>query len=307
MQIQAEKVRELARAVAQSATPGIDYGSCEVKLSDRPLVLYHANCADGFGAAWACWHAFGKEIEAVPVQYGEPPPDVSGRDVLCVDFSYPRDVLLRMKEQARSLRVIDHHKTAKEALAGLDFAVFDDDESGATLTWRTLMPEKEVPLLLCYVRDRDLWTWRLPHSKEVNAWLRCCVPCEFEAWSGAEYDLNRYFPRVCQIGYGALAQVDAYVKDMKRAARKVRLFGEEPYVVNAPEPNISEVLGAIAEEHPPFAVGYFQRSDGRWQYSLRSRGAFDVSEIAKRFGGGGHRNAAGFESAWSIDFLGSVS
>jgi hypothetical protein len=274
---------------------------------DRPIVLYHANCTDGFGAAWACWHAFGKEIEAVPCSYGEPPPEVAGRDVLCVDFSYPRDVLLRMRDQARSLRVIDHHKTAKEALAGLDFATFDDDESGATLTWRTLLPEKEVPLLLFYVRDRDLWAWRLPHSREVSAWLRCCVPCEFTAWDLARGMLSTDAERVVSLGEGAMAQVDACVKDMTRAARKLRIFGEEPYVVNAPGPYISEVLGALAEEHPPFAVGYFQRSDGRWQYSLRSRGAFDVSEIAKRYGGGGHRNAAGFDSAWSIDFLECVS
>ena len=35
-------------------------------------------------------------------------------------------------------------------------------------------------------------------------------------------------------------------------------------------------------------------SDGRFQYSLRSRGDFDVSELAKKHGGGGHKGAAGF-------------
>lgn len=45
----------------------------------------------------------------------------------------------------------------------------------------------------------------------------------------------------------------------------------------------------------PVALGWWQRFDGKFQFSLRSRGDIDVSEIAKKFGGGGHKNAAGFQ------------
>ncbi len=45
----------------------------------------------------------------------------------------------------------------------------------------------------------------------------------------------------------------------------------------------------------PFAASYFIRKDGKIQYSLRSIGNFDVSAVAKEHGGGGHKNAAGFE------------
>ena len=47
----------------------------------------------------------------------------------------------------------------------------------------------------------------------------------------------------------------------------------------------------------PFAACYFCRADGKRQWSLRSRGNFDVSEVARRFGGGGHNNAAGYTEA----------
>jgi phosphoesterase RecJ-like protein len=33
---------------------------------------------------------------------------------------------------------------------------------------------------------------------------------------------------------------------------------------------------------------------GRWRFSMRSKGEVDIGEVARRFGGGGHRNAAGF-------------
>lgn len=39
-----------------------------------------------------------------------------------------------------------------------------------------------------------------------------------------------------------------------------------------------------------------QQRDGRFKVSLRSRGAHDVSAVAQRFGGGGHRLAAGYTS-----------
>src|SRR5258708_37459253 len=82
------------------------------------LCIYHANCADGFGAAWAVRHAFGDGVEFHPGFYGEAPPDVAGRDVLLVDFSYKRPVLDEMAKAAHSILILDHHKTAAEDLIG---------------------------------------------------------------------------------------------------------------------------------------------------------------------------------------------
>lgn len=48
----------------------------------------------------------------------------------------------------------------------------------------------------------------------------------------------------------------------------------------------------------PFTACWFRRADGQIQYSLRSEDSrLDVSEVAKSLGGGGHRNAAGFQQA----------
>ena len=45
------------------------------------IVLYHAGCPDGFGAAWACWKKFGDNAEYMPVSHGSPPPNVEGKNV----------------------------------------------------------------------------------------------------------------------------------------------------------------------------------------------------------------------------------
>ena len=79
------------------------------------MCIYHGNCADGFGAAWVVRKALG-EIDFHGAKYQEPPPDVTGKDVVMVDFSYKRPVLLEMAEKANSILILDHHKTSAEDL-----------------------------------------------------------------------------------------------------------------------------------------------------------------------------------------------
>ncbi len=46
----------------------------------------------------------------------------------------------------------------------------------------------------------------------------------------------------------------------------------------------------------PFSISYYDRADGQRHWSLRSRPDFDVSVLARKHGGGGHKQAAGFET-----------
>src|SRR3990167_9339886 len=98
------------------------------------IVIYHSNCFDGFGAAWVLRGVY-PDATFIPATYGDAPPDVTGQDVVIVDFSYPRDVLLAMRQSSRSLVVADHHKTAQANCEGLDFCHFDMNRSGAGLAW----------------------------------------------------------------------------------------------------------------------------------------------------------------------------
>ena len=77
---------------------------------DISLCIYHGNCADGFGAAWVVRKALG-DIDFHAGKYQAPPPDVTDKDVVIVDFSYKRPVLLEMAAKANSILILDHHKT----------------------------------------------------------------------------------------------------------------------------------------------------------------------------------------------------
>ncbi len=260
----------------------------------KALVIFHASCVDGFAAAWAAWRKFGDEADYVPAHYGEPAPEVTGREVVIVDFSFPRAALLEMKEKAASLRVLDHHKSAAADLEGLDFCTFDMNRSGAGIAWDELVGG-ERPKLIDYVQDRDLWRFNLPRSREVSAWLSSWSRSDFHCWSLLAADLANDFPNCVAQGNAILrGVVDQYVDGLVSKGRPTEIGGHVVPCINTTHAQ-SELVGKLAES-ATFAAGWFQREDGKFIYSLRSRGDFDVSEIAKMYGGGGHAAAAGFQS-----------
>ncbi|MFQ5508640.1 MAG: DHHA1 domain-containing protein [Leptospirillia bacterium] len=255
------------------------------------LILYHDDCIDGFGAAWAAWTRLGDAAEYRPVTHGHPPPDVSGRDVTIVDFSYKRDVLLGMADAARSLEVVDHHKSARSDLAGLDFCIFDMGKSGAVLSWEHFNPDTPVPEILLYVQDKDLWTWKLPKAAEITAALRG-YPFEFSRWAAWADAWETARPALETEGDAIIRFQKQVVAGVINGAEEITVGGYK--VMAACTPILqSEVAGQLAEGRP-FGLAWFE-ANGKRYYSLRSReGGIDVADFAQRFGGGGHARAAGF-------------
>lgn len=268
----------------------------------KPLVLYHGGCYDGFTAAWVAYRALGK-IEALPVLYGQPAPDCAGREVYVLDFSYPRAILEAMHASAKKLVVIDHHKSAMKDLEGLSYCIFRDDASGARLTWEyfnlpAIEPYGPVtpPWLVTYTEDRDLWRHKLPYTREINAALRS-YEFSFKQWDAFHaIDMQIFLAKdFVAEGCAILRRERQIIDQHLRHVREIKLG---PYTFPAVNASVlfSEIAGEVAKGHP-FGACYFDRDDGKRQWSLRSdEDGVDVSEVAKHFGGGGHRHAAGFET-----------
>ncbi len=147
-------------------------------------ILYHGYCRDGFAAAWILKKKY-PDAEYIPVHHdGSPPPEgLEDKDVLIVDFAYDRPILLDLKEKTNSLIVLDHHADRAEEMEGLDFCVFDMEESGATLAWKYCFPQcpDMQPNLVRYARDRDLWRFELEDSKAINAAIMS-YPTDFDTY-----------------------------------------------------------------------------------------------------------------------------
>jgi len=148
------------------------------------------------------------------------------------------------------------------------------------------------PLLVKYVQDRDLWKWELPNSKAVDAFIRSQQKT-IEVWDALNYIINmKDLVRVVDNGTTILQREQQIVNKAKSSAAMKEIAGCRVPVVNTTE-MISEVGHALCEGRP-FAVMYqddLQRGKRVW--SFRSDGGVDVSEIAAKWGGGGHRAAAG--------------
>ncbi len=255
------------------------------------VVLYHAECMDGFGSAWALWKRFPK-ARFVPVKHGFPQPDgLDQQHVVMVDFSYRREAILAMADRVASLQILDHHITAQSALADLPFAYFDMDRSGAVLAWEWAHTQP-VPWLLQYVQDKDLWHWQLPHSREISAAL-ASYPFDFAAWENFQFETLKIE------GTGILRSENNLVDKLAKDAIMVSLAGHTVPAVHSPV-LASQIGERLAADHA-FGVIWHQK-EGRRYFSLRSKaGGISVSEIAARYGGGGHTHAAGFSVALTDD------
>jgi oligoribonuclease NrnB/cAMP/cGMP phosphodiesterase (DHH superfamily) len=259
---------------------------------NEPLCIYHAGCADGFCAAWIVAKAY-PGAELLSARYGDEPPDVTGRDVMVVDFSYHRDVMVDMQRKSGMLLVLDHHKSAQKHLAGLDFCAFHLDKCGAMLTWMHCFPNDPPPALVQYVQDRDLWRWKLDDSKAISASI-AVTPHEIQAWDNLYSRLRHDTKAVVAEGEAILAYQARQIEAAVRRSSRMDFAGHDVPVVNTT--SLMSEIGHELCDGEPFAVMWWV-DDGAMKVSLRSNypaeGAVDVSEIAAQLGGGGHPAAAG--------------
>jgi len=290
----------------------------------NPLVIYHGKCADGFSAAW-CFHHVQQYWEMTfdfhAGIYNDPPPDVTDRVVYLVDFSYKSAVVEEMAEVAKQIILIDHHKTAIEDLAGLISdgtiqAYTDLDRSGAVLAWDYLFNSHhtdagsvqethdrgspyyvEPPKLLRYVQDRDLWKFKLVHSREVNANV-FSYDYTFENWDKL---MKANESELLQMTVAGAAIERKHHKDIKELLDVCQRFmvigGYNVPTASLPYTLTSDAGHAMAESYADgaiFAACYWDTATHRI-FSLRSTdNGLDVSQVAFSYGGGGHKNAAGF-------------
>ncbi|MBI3603114.1 MAG: phosphoesterase [Nitrospirae bacterium] len=255
------------------------------------VVLYHADCTDGFGAAWALWKRV-PSARFIPVKHGMPPPDgLADRHVLIVDFSYERAALEAISHNAASVLVLDHHITAQQGLAGLPYVYFDQKKSGAILAWEWAH-EEPPPWLLQYVQDKDLWTWSLPSSREISAAL-ASYPQDFTVWDGLRQETLE------AEGRAILRYENELVGKIAAASVLVSFHGKTvPAVYSA---TLTSQVGERLSKGHPFCIIWHDR-DGRRYYSLRSTAdGADVAAIAIAHGGGGHTHAAGFSVPLALD------
>lgn len=268
----------------------------KLKITKDILVLYHGNCTDGFGAAWAAWNKFGDNAEYRGVRLDvAPEDDFAGKEVYMLDFTYEKKYLSNFVSKNKKVVAIDHHITNEGLMNMATEHLYNISHSGAVLAWTYFHPDKKIPKILEYVEDSDIGKFKLPFIKELWMYIDL-FDFNFNVWNklAGDFEDADKLEEYIKIGGVLLKYRDRTVERLISVhAKPVNFKGFTAYAVNSRAFH-SEVGMRLAERFPPVAIVWGEESDSRIHISLRSDGTVDVSQIAAEFGGGGHKKAAGF-------------
>jgi len=260
------------------------------------VILYHANCSDGFGGAWAAYKKFGNKAEYIPVRHQTPPPKgLKNRIIYMIDFTFPMEITKKLIADNKQVTSIDHHATSEEATRITKDYLFSNDNSGSVLAWKYFHGDKPVPQMLKYMEDMDLWKFKVPYTKEVFAYHNL-YDFTFKIWDKLAKDLENTEKRkaIIQQGKLILAYEDKVIEKLvNENAELVEFAGYKVLAVNSPNFH-SQIGNLLALKKSPFGIVWRAKA-GLWLISLRGIGKVHLGEIAGKYGGGGHKNAAAFK------------
>jgi oligoribonuclease NrnB/cAMP/cGMP phosphodiesterase (DHH superfamily) len=190
----------------------------------------------------------------------------------------------------------DHHRTAEAYgydVAGLrDFS--EKGLCGAELAWTCFFPGKPIPYWLTLLGDYNSWRMRwpeecLPFYEGLKLWNQSPLG-EGNVWD-CLFQESHVWQKIIEEGKTAAKYRNMYCSELRNAFGFVtEIGGQKAYALNAYRFG-SQAFGSMMKEYPVCIAFIY---DGKqFTVSLYSE-TVDVSEIAKQFGGGGHKGAAGF-------------
>lgn len=262
-------------------------------------VLYHGGCPDGFGGAYAAWKKFGDTAEYIPLKHQRPVHDgLASRDLYFIDFCYPQEIMNAIIATAKSVTVLDHHLGAKGIVEQTPKFVFDNNHSGAVIAWKYFHPNTPVPTLLRYVEDGDLYVFKLPDSRAILSYMYT-RPFHFDEWDTLEkkIETTEGYSEFVITGKMYAEHFAILVEQIANRASLVSFEGYECHLVGTAGLFASDVGNLLARTKPPIGITVSMSGD-TLSVSLRSSESADVSVIAKKYGGGGHPRASGFDIKW---------
>lgn len=299
------------------------------------VVAYHSPCIDGFTSAWVMYNILalreGYKVKLIPMKYTKHSIDKLFErleelniehkltNLYVVDYSLDMPYISKLQVEYPEVEVmiLDHHKTAFERYAPeitkLHYdsrvakklyntqVILDNNESGASLCYKTFCSSiGPVPELVSFIKDYDLWRFSLgEETKWINKYLME-QDKTLANWSRIHtcFQNPRERREILEIGSKLQAEHDKKVREVVVLAVGINLQGYPGLSVECSRELTSDVGHTLALNSGAFGACYSIDTEANTiTWSLRSNGDFDVSDIAKEYGGGGHKNAAGFTTA----------
>lgn len=277
-------------------------------------VFYH-NDLDGLCSAAIVKHAY-PEIPLenfMEINYGWPFPwDIikPGERVWMVDFCLqPFSDMNRLNRKA-PLVWIDHHKTALEEYQ----KYLDDDyihidglrkigQAGCELTWQYCFKDEDVPRVVHLLGRYDVWDLYSPEVLQFQMGMRFKdFSLDHQFWnivldidSPEEYKQGIINDTI-EIGQTIIQWEDVRAKEYCKAyGIETFLNGYRAMALNIGRSNSQFFQAGFDKENYDIFIYFCRLPSRKWTVGLIANNDYvDVGEIAKSFGGGGHKSASGF-------------
>jgi oligoribonuclease NrnB/cAMP/cGMP phosphodiesterase (DHH superfamily) len=268
---------------------------------EHGVCLYH-NDPDGQCSGAIVRRALGPEMTLFSLEIGDPLPwdALDAADlVVIVDYSLPLEDMERIRAHARLIWV-DHHVTALDRLGDAMSDVPGKrsvEEAGCVLTWMTFFPEQPVPKAVVFIGDRDIWRHAHPETRPFGEgfYQLDADPANDDLWNRLLDDDENLVSRLIADGEILYA---ARLHEIHQAIEgygfEVQFEGHRTMAIN--DRGTGDMGEAIRQSGYEIAYCYVEtvRSNRRQTFVTLYSAEVDVSVIARKYGGGGHRGAAGF-------------
>lgn len=281
------------------------------------LVIYHANCYDGYCCAWILHHLY-PNATFFPATHNKPEyPDVKNKNVIIADFSYDSETTKQIASEAKSLIIFDHHITAKEKLEQLPSnidVIFDITKAGCRLVWEYYSknneilhkcistPNHSIPQIVKYIEDRDLWIKKLHCHEQIIALIKS-YPFDFKQWDilfeVLEYDNSSIEYTGERILQYKKKLIDNYIKHPVLITLDYFINTDHiKHTVVGCNVTCADIISDVCDElltkypNSPFVIAWLDTTDNKRIFSFRSKNE-TAGALAVSLGGGGHKNAAG--------------
>ena len=276
------------------------------QTSKKIIVFYHDDL-DGFTGAWTAWKKLKDRAEYMELGYDTKNYDflfqLKDKDIYMIDYSLDKKEMLNLAEKNKVI-LIDHHFSSKETANLLPGSVFDDKRSGASLSWKYFHSNKKPPLIVRYVEDYDIWKFELPHAKELIAVLKL-YSFNFKVWDKVAkiFQDKRKIKELIKKGQAIVDYQKSLIGELSNKGQEVIFEGNDAIAVNSPVLS-SEIGNHIYTKTGKIGIvwSYKGKDKLKIHVSLRGDGKINLSELANKFGGGGHKAAAGFAIEGNINF-----
>ena len=278
-----------------------------IAQTTKKIIVFYHDDLDGFTGAWAAWKKLKDKAEYIKLGYDTKNYDfifqLKDKEIYMIDYSLKAQEMINLASKNKVI-LIDHHFSSKEKANLLPGSVFDDKHSAAFLSWKYFHNGKKTPLIVLYVEDYDIWKFKLPRSKELTAVLNLCN-FNFKVWDKAAkmfQDKNKR-KELIKRGQAIIDYQKSLIGDMADKGQEVFFEGCDAVAVNSPILS-SEIGNHIYTKTGKIGIvwSYKGKKAPKIHVSLRGDGKINLSELANKFGGGGHKAAAGFAIEGNINF-----